>query len=118
MLMNFGTDSEALSEEVVRESPHTDRPGRGPLAGPRSLTTPMRTPLPDHGLAQLRRRATGSERIERTAASDFYIWFGEAAISESRIPAGFGLKAMGAVGTNRNWNAAVRISRALDAMSV
>jgi uncharacterized protein (DUF1697 family) len=92
-------------------------PEEAAQAPARLLMWAMRTPLPDHGLEQLRRRATGSERIERTADGDFFIWFGEASISESRIPAGFSLKALGAVGTNRNWNTAVRISRTLDAMS-
>jgi len=83
----------------------------------RLLVWAMRTPLPDEGLQQLRRRARGAERIERTADGDFYVWFGEGPISASKITAGFGLKALGAVGTNRNWNTAVKIADALEEMS-
>jgi uncharacterized protein (DUF1697 family) len=80
----------------------------------RVLVWAMREPLPDSGLEQLRRRATGAERVERTADGDIYMWFGEGDISASRLPAGFALKALGAVGTNRNWNTAMKINAALD----
>lgn len=78
------------------------------------LAWAMRTPVRESGLAQLRRRASGDERIEATPDGDFYIWFGEGRITESRIPAGFGLKMIGAVGTNRNWNTCLKITRVLD----
>jgi len=77
----------------------------------------MRDPIPDSGIEQLRRRAVGDERVERTPAGDFYIWFGEAPVLGSRMTSGFGLKALGAVGTNRNWNTAIKIARALDTMA-
>ncbi|MBZ6078498.1 DUF1697 domain-containing protein [Microvirga puerhi] len=84
----------------------------------RLLVWAMRTPLPDNGLEQLRRRAVGVERIERVSSGDFYIWFGESLISNSKIPAGFGLKALGSVGTNRNWNTTLKIAQALQSMDV
>lgn len=99
--------------KLLAANPFPEEAARTPS---RLLVWAMRVPLPDHGLEQLRRRAQGAERIERVASGDFYIWFGEATISESRIPAGFNLKALGAVGTNRNWNTAVKISQMLDAM--
>jgi uncharacterized protein (DUF1697 family) len=77
----------------------------------------MRDALPDHGLEQLRRRAQGAERIERIASGDFYCWFGAGDMAGSKMIAGFGLKSLGAVGTNRNWSTATRISTALDEMA-
>lgn len=82
----------------------------------RLLVWVMRERLPDAGLEQLRRRARGDEQISRTASGDFYMWFGTGAIADSKLPAGFGLRALGAVGTNRNWNTAMKISAVLDAM--
>lgn len=81
----------------------------------RVLVWAMRDPLPDTGLAQLRRRAGPDEKVERTAGGDIYMWFG-GDIDASKLPAGFGLKSLGAVGTNRNWNTARRITAVLDAM--
>jgi uncharacterized protein (DUF1697 family) len=90
--------------------------------GPESLTSPsrvlvwaMRTPLPDAGLAQLVRRAGPDERVERTSDGDLYLYFG-GPIAESKLPAGFRLSALGAVGTNRNWNTARKITAALAEM--
>jgi uncharacterized protein (DUF1697 family) len=80
------------------------------------LVWAMRSPIPDSGIAQLRARARGPERVERTGAGDFYIWFGSGDISASRIVSGFGLKALGAVGTNRNWSTCMKITALLDAM--
>ena len=80
----------------------------------RVLAWAMREPLPDGGLEQLRRRAGPDERVERTTDGDFYCWFGGADINASRLPAGFGLKALGAVGTNRNWNTMMKITAVLD----
>ncbi|MES2057835.1 MAG: DUF1697 domain-containing protein [Pseudomonadota bacterium] len=77
----------------------------------------MRDPLPDHGLEQLHRRARGTERIERIASGDFYCWFGDGEIADSKLIGGFGLKSLGAVGTNRNWSTATRIGAALDEMA-
>ncbi|QNQ11738.1 DUF1697 domain-containing protein [Sphingomonas alpina] len=77
----------------------------------------MRDPLPNQGLEQLRRRAQGAERIERIASGDFYCWFGAGEMAGSKMIAGFGLKSLGAVGTNRNWSTATRISTALDEMA-
>jgi len=82
----------------------------------RLLVWAMRSPLPDSGLHQLRRRARGEERIERVATGDFYIWFGEGNISASKLTSGFALKALGAVGTNRNWSTCMKISAVLDEM--
>lgn len=73
----------------------------------------MREPLPDAGLEQLRRRAAPEERVERTASGDLYMWFG-GDIDASKLPAGFGLKSLGAVGTNRNWNTVMKITAVLD----
>lgn len=79
----------------------------------RLLAWAMREPLPDHGLGQLRLRCLAGERVERTATGDFYCWFGEAPIAGSKLAAGFGLKSLGAVGTNRNWNTVARITSVL-----
>lgn len=76
----------------------------------------MRSPLPDAGLAQLLARAHGEERLFRTTAGDLYMWFGSGNIAASKLPAGFSLKSLGAVGTNRNWNTVRRIVAALDAL--
>jgi uncharacterized protein (DUF1697 family) len=76
----------------------------------------MRDPIPHSGVAQLMQRAVGDERVERTSEGDFYIWFGETPISASPMASGFGLKSLGAVGTNRNWNTAIKIAPALESM--
>lgn len=81
----------------------------------RVLAWIMREPLPDSGLEQLRRRAGPDERIERTVDGDFYCWFG-GDIDASKIPSGFGLKALGAVGTNRVWTTMLKITAVLDEM--
>lgn len=81
----------------------------------RVLAWAMRDPLPDAGLAQLRRRAGPDERVERTADGDLYMWFG-GEIAASKLPSGFGLKALGAVGTNRNWNTVSKITAVLEEM--
>lgn len=88
-------------------------PEQAVQAPARLLVWAMRTPLTDDGLEQLRRRAVGAERVQRTESGDFYVWFGEGQISRSKIPAGFGLNKLGAIGTNRNWNTAVKIRDAL-----
>lgn len=95
---------------LLAANPFPEEAGRAPS---RLLVWAMRDPLPDSGLEQLRRRATGDERMARTADGDLYIWFGDGDISASKIPSGFGLGALGAVGTNRNWNTATRIMAAL-----
>ncbi|MGY4398862.1 uncharacterized protein (DUF1697 family) [Sphingomonas sp. UYAg733] len=76
----------------------------------------MRDPLPDHGLDQLRRRAQGIERVERSTSGDFYCWFGNGVIAGSKLISGFGLKSLGAVGTNRNWSTVMKIEAALGRM--
>lgn len=91
-------------------------PSETEKAPARLLVWAMRDPLPDSGLKQLRARAAGAERMVRTSTGDLYIWFGEGNISDSKIAAGFGLKALGAVGTNRNWNTMVKVARVLDDM--
>jgi uncharacterized protein (DUF1697 family) len=92
-------------------------PDEAAVVPSRLLVWAMRTPLPDRGLEQLRQRARGNEQVERTPDGDLYIWFGDGDVSASKIPAGFGLKALGAVGTNRNWNTVRKIAGTLDAMS-
>jgi uncharacterized protein (DUF1697 family) len=99
---------------LLAANPFPEAAARAPS---RLLVWAMRDPIPDSGIEQLRRRAVGDERIEQTPEGDFYAWFGEAPIPESRMTSGFGLKALGAVGTNRNWNTAIKIARALDAMA-
>lgn len=81
----------------------------------RVLVWAMRDPVPDSGLAQLRRRASVDEAVERTPEGDIYMWFG-GDIDASKLPAGFGLKSLGAVGTNRNWNTMMKITAVLDEM--
>lgn len=76
----------------------------------------MRSPLPDAGLAQLLARVRGEERLFRTRTGDLYMWFGPEKIVSSKLPSGFSLKALGVVGTNRNWNTVCRICAALDAV--
>jgi uncharacterized protein (DUF1697 family) len=80
----------------------------------RLLVFAMRTALSDAGLAQLRARVVPGEAVERVATGDFYCWFGAEPISGSKLVAGFRLSALGGVGTNRNWNTAQRLARALD----
>lgn len=82
------------------------------------LAWAMREPLPDSGLDQLRRRAAMEERVERTAQGDIYMWFGGDDPDASKLPAGFGLRSLGAVGTNRNWNTMLRITAVLDQMEL
>lgn len=105
--------SAAQWRTLVAANPFPDESARAPS---RVLAWAMRSPLPDAGLAQLRQRTQGEERVERTAEGDLYMWFGEGGISESRLPSGFALKALGAVGTNRNWNTVGKISAVLDAL--
>ena len=88
-------------------------PKQAETAPARVLVWAMRDPLPDTGLEQLRRRAAANEAVVRTADGDIYMWFG-GDIDASRLPAGFGLKALGAVGTNRNWNTVMKITAVLD----
>jgi uncharacterized protein (DUF1697 family) len=90
-------------------------PEKAETAPSRVLVWAMRDPLPDAGLAQLRRRAGPDERVERTAGGDIYMWFG-GDIDASKLPGGFGLKSLGAVGTNRNWNTVMKITAVLDEM--
>lgn len=101
-------------QALLAANPFPEEAARAPA---RLLVWAMRTPLPDGGLEQLNRRARGTERIARTESGDLYVWFGETPISDSRIPAGFNLKALGAVGTNRNWNTAMKIAQAFGAMA-
>lgn len=82
----------------------------------RVIAWAMRDPLPDHGLEQLRRRAKGVERVERSASGDFYCWFGNGEIAGSKLIGGFGLKSLGAVGTNRNWSTVMKIEAVLGQM--
>lgn len=91
-------------------------PERTTAAPARVLVWAMREPLPDSGLDQLHRRASADEAVERTRSGDIYMWFGGPDPDASRLPAGFGLKALGAVGTNRNWNTAMKITAVLDQM--
>lgn len=98
---------------LIRANPFADRSDTSPA---RVLVWAMRDALPDSGLDQLRRRAAADEAVERTASGDIYMWFGGDDPNTSKLPAGFGLKSLGAVGTNRNWNTARKITAALDEM--
>lgn len=81
------------------------------------LAWAMRQPVPDGSLAALRARASGAEQVERTQAGDLYIWFGMGDVSASKLPSAFGLKTLGAVGTNRNWNTVLKITAVVDQMA-
>ena len=96
---------------LMAANPFPEETARAPA---RVWVWAMREPLPDAGLAQLLARARGEERVVRVASGDVYMWFGEGDIDGSKLPAGFGLKSLGAVGTNRNWNTAMKITAALD----
>jgi len=98
---------------LLRANPFREEAQTSPA---RLLVWAMRDPLPDRGLDQLLRRASADEKVVRTASGDTYMWFGGADINASRLPAGFGLKALGAVGTNRNWNTVMKITAVLDEM--
>ncbi|MEJ6789115.1 DUF1697 domain-containing protein [Brevundimonas sp. BR2-1] len=98
---------------LMKVNPFAERSETSPA---RVLVWAMRHPLPDSGLAQLRRRAAADEAVERTQSGDIYMWFGGADPNASKLPAGFALKSLGAVGTNRNWNTAQKITAALDEM--
>jgi uncharacterized protein (DUF1697 family) len=98
---------------LMKANPFPERSAASPA---RVLVWAMREPLPDSGLAQLRRRAAQNEAVERTKSGDIYMWFGGDDPNMSKLPAGFGLKSLGAVGTNRNWNTALKITAALDEM--
>ena len=98
---------------LLAANPFSKQAGTAPA---RVLVWAMRQPLPDSGLDQLLRRVSADEKVVRTASGDIYMWFGGADIDASRLPAGFGLKALGAVGTNRNWNTVMKITTVLDEM--
>ena len=97
---------------LLAANPFSKQAGTAPA---RVLVWAMREPLPDAGLDQLRRRASPDETVARTAGGDIYMWFG-GDIDASKLPAGFGLKSLGAVGTNRNWNTVMKITAVLDEM--
>jgi len=97
---------------LIAANPFSDQSEAEPS---RVLVWAMRASLPDSGLDQLRRRASRDEQVKRTADGDLYMWFG-GDIDASKLPAGFGLKSLGAVGTNRNWNTATKITAVLDQM--
>jgi uncharacterized protein (DUF1697 family) len=83
----------------------------------RVLAWVMRSPVPAKGLAQLRARADASEIIKRTRSGDFYIFFGRPNRDDTKLVAGFGLKSLGAVGTNRTWTTMTRITAVLDELA-
>lgn len=82
----------------------------------RVLLWVMRSSVTPAGLAQLRRRADTSEKITRVVGGNFYIFFGRPNRDDTKIAAGFGLKALGAVGTNRTWTTVSKIIEAIAAM--
>ena len=82
----------------------------------RVLAWVMRSSVTPAGLAQLRRRAHPSEKVRRVAGGNFYIFFGLPNRDDTKIAAGFGLKALGAVGTNRTWTTVSKITAVLDEM--
>lgn len=98
---------------LIDANPYPEESAKAPA---RVLAWAMREPVPDSGLDQLRRRASADEKVVRTRGGDLYMWFGGADIEASKLPAGFGLKSLGAVGTNRNWNTMLKITAALDEM--
>ena len=98
---------------LLKANPFPEQTATAPA---RVLVWAMRDPLPDSGLDQLRRRASADETVVRTASGDIYMWFGGEDPDASKLPAGFGLKSLGAVGTNRNWNTVTRITAVLDEM--
>ena len=98
--------------KLIAANPFPKQAGAAPA---RVLVWAMREPLPDAGLEQLQRRASADEKVVRTADGDIYMWFG-GDIDASKLPAGFGLKSLGAVGTNRNWNTMKKITAVLDEM--
>lgn len=79
----------------------------------RVLLWVMRSPVTAAGLAQLRRRADESEKIRRVIGGNFYIFFGRPNRDDTKMAAGFGLKALGAVGTNRTWTTVAKITDAI-----
>ena len=99
--------------ELLEANPFPDEAKANPS---HLLVWAMRQPLPDKGLEQLRRRAAPDEKVERVAGGDFYVWFGDGEVIETRLTAGFDLGRLGAVGTNRNWNTARKILAVLDEM--
>jgi len=98
---------------LLKANPFPDHAAAAPA---RLLVWAMRDPLPDAGLEQLRRRASAEEAVVRTASGDIYMWFGGDDPDTSKLPAGFGLKSLGAVGTNRNWNTVTKITALLEEM--
>lgn len=82
----------------------------------RVLLWVMRSSVTAAGLAQLRRRAVASEKIRRVVGGNFYIFFGRPNRDDTKIAAGFGLKALGAVGTNRTWTTVAKITDAIAAL--
>jgi uncharacterized protein (DUF1697 family) len=82
----------------------------------RVLVWVMRSAVSASGLAQLRRRAAPSEKIRRIATGDFYIFLGRPNRDDTKLPAGFGLKALGAVGTNRTWTTVSKITAVVEEM--
>lgn len=79
----------------------------------RVLLWVMRSPVTAGGLAQLRRRADASEKTRRVVGGNFYIFFGRPNRDDTKMAAGFGLKALGAVGTNRTWTTVAKITDAI-----
>lgn len=79
----------------------------------RVLLWVMRSPVTAAGLAQLRRRADASEKVRRVVGGNFYIFFGRPNRDDTKIAAGFGLKTLGAVGTNRTWTTLAKITDAI-----
>lgn len=80
----------------------------------RVLAWVMRSPVPAKGLAQLRRRAVASEKIRRIVTGDFYIFFGRPNRDDTKLVGGFGLKSIGAVGTNRTWTTMRAITKLVE----
>lgn len=84
----------------------------------RVLAWVMRSPIPAAGIAQLRRRAARSEKIVHTLDGDFYIWLGRRERNATKLTGGFGLKSLGAVGTNRTWTTVSKITALVEEMKV
>jgi uncharacterized protein (DUF1697 family) len=105
--------TEGQWKKLVAANPFKKQAKKTPT---RVLLFVMRSSVTARGLAQLRRRAAPSEKIKRVVGGSFYIFFGRPNRDDTRIAAGFGLKALGAVGTNRTWTTVSKITALLDAM--
>src|SRR5262249_28410031 len=100
--------------KLVAANPFKAQAKRSPN---RVLLWVMREPAPASGIAQLRRRAARQEKIVQVVSGDFYIHLGLPDRDDTRLVGGFGLKSIGAVGTNRTWTTVSKITAAVEEMA-